>query len=139
MNTVVRFAELVVGILLVYSGLNHSVNPYFFAVKAADYEFVPLSLLWVIPFVLSPTMISLGICLIAFSEMLVPKLISAGVLGVFAVAQSTVWVRGIDISCGCFGYSNESISLYSISIPFLCGIVCVLGARNVTLDNAASD
>jgi hypothetical protein len=128
MRIAMRFLELVVGCVTLYSGLLHISNPYLFATKAASYEIAPTEVMWFLPFVLSSVMVTLGISLIAFPNHAIARLSCIALFSCFAIAQSYSWLSGTEIGCGCFGYSTEAISFKSISIPIACGSICLVNA-----------
>ena len=127
-DQLLRHSEIVVGGLLLYSGVRHAINPYYFITSVAEYKLLPIALLWFVPFALANLMILIGCCFIANQCIETARYLGAVLFLVFAVAQSVSWSLGMQISCGCFGHSIEPISLRSISIPVVCFVVCSTSA-----------
>ncbi len=122
MGRVAKVLEGMVGAALLYSGLNHLVNPFQFAAMMAAYELLPLPSLQYLSIALAGVMVSLGVALL--SDTCADAAIRMALLAfvVFTSAQLFAVVSGKEISCGCFGYSNQPISLTSISIPVVLGV-----------------
>ncbi len=128
-----KILEIVVGCTLLFSGLLHLANPYQFAGAMAAYEIVPLPSLWILAFLLPSTMIALGVSLVSNVCIDAARIGAIVVFAGFAIAQLSAWTTGKQIGCGCFGYSHEPISLFSMSIPILCDAICIANvftARN---------
>lgn len=117
-----RILEVAIAGLLLYSGLQHSANPYLFAGAVAAYDVAPPWLLVIVPFVLPHLMIVASLCLLTGNFAFTARCLSVVLFSVFAISQFWVWVNGTSISCGCFGHSLEPISIRSISVPVLCGL-----------------
>ena len=131
--------------MLIYSGLLHTINPYHFASATAAYQLLPVSFLYVVPFVLANLMIVLGVSFICEKCTQVARVTTFILLSIFAVAQTIGLVFDMQISFGCFGHGTDAISIKSISVPVSCAAVCAVNlifrqkssAQNVFKENLA--
>jgi hypothetical protein len=107
--------EVVLGSLLLYSGVTHLQNPYAFLDAVGGYLLVPIQ--WLVPatMVLLAAHLSVGIALVC--RLLQPGVyvVSTLLFGTFVVAQGLAYFRGLDVSCGCFGGSSETIGPWTIA------------------------
>ena len=126
MNKILRLAEIGVAGTLLYSGLHHAINPYQFASATAAYNLLPTLFLYILPFVLASLMIVLGVSLISDISLDAARVIAMVVLMSFTAAQCISYAYDMQISCGCFGLTNDPISIQSISVPAVCATVCLL-------------
>lgn len=116
--------RLLIAGVLIYSGLAHWSNPYFFLASIYEYKIVGPGLGEVFAMTLPSIQIMVGICLIGQVLYNGALLTAAGLFALFAVAQGWALSQGLMISCGCFGALHEApISVYSVS---LVGLLCLL-------------
>lgn len=115
---------IVVSILL-YSGLVHMVQPYYFIHSAAAYRVLTPSLTASVMILLPYLHIAIAFCLIVGTAERSALLLSCWLFAVFAVAQSMILANGQTLSCGCFGFSETTVGPLSLSIPILACIACV--------------
>jgi uncharacterized membrane protein YphA (DoxX/SURF4 family) len=104
-----------VGGVFIYAGALKALDPAQFATDVDNFRLLPYAascavavyLPWLE--ILAGTALALGVLRSG------AVLILGAFLGVFLVALSSAWVRGLDISCGCFGqarnHSNYPLSL----------------------------
>jgi hypothetical protein len=124
-NEMCRVLEILVGSILLYSGLLHGSAPYYFANAMAAYNILPSATLVVLPFTLPYLMLVVGCCLIFGVCEAIARHVAVVLFGVFFLAQVAAWISGAEISCGCFGHSTKSISLITLAIPAALGIVAL--------------
>ncbi len=107
---------VVSGGVLLLSGLIHLNNPILFSTFVSAYGMVPQLL--VLPVALS---IPAVYVLLAVNSFFRPTVwVRLGIAGTFAalvVIQCKVLMSGERISCGCFGFNTEEISLKSLALP----------------------
>jgi uncharacterized membrane protein YphA (DoxX/SURF4 family) len=135
---IVGAAAVVVGGVLITSGLRKARQPGVFAAQIADYGIVPAAatrfLAWVI---LSAELVA-GVVLLT-GLAVSPHLRQVGgglamiLFGVFLVALSSAYVRGRNIACACFGGDSEleTVGAHSIvrtGLLFVLAAVAVLPA-----------
>ena len=109
------FFELLVGCMLLVSGLIHLSGPYFFLETAIRYQILsPSILVWLLPILVALQFI-LGICLLARFTLANALLCSGVLFLLFALAQISVLIRGISTGCGCFGSQSEIVGFMSVA------------------------
>lgn len=119
-----RILEIIVGAVLLYGGMQHASNPFYFAASIAAYQLVPIQFLWAVPPVMSSLMIVTGYCVLEGRRCELARRVAAILFCCFALAQIISLSNGQQISCGCFGNQTNPISAFSISVPVVCGLVC---------------
>jgi putative oxidoreductase len=99
--------RIFVGSIFIYAGIVKALNPADFVLDIQNYRLLPY-----------PAAIALAIYLpwleILCGSLLVSKRLYSGTLCLtiltmlgFIIALSSAWMRGVDISCGCFGSSSK--------------------------------
>ena len=132
LETVMR---LFLGGLFVFSGVLKLRNPELFAIDVHNFKMVEDPWPTVIALTVPWLEVFCGLGLIARRCYYGSLVILAGSLFVFNIALASAWLRGLEISCGCFGDSDE-ITNYPLAIGrniVLLGIAVVL----VALDKGA--
>jgi putative oxidoreductase len=100
---VVGALQIVLGLVLVWAGSAKLLDTSGFAVSIARYQLVPDALAIIVASVLPMLEIMVGLCLLS-ATCLWPALLTTLLLtAVFTAAQASVVMRGLSISCGCFG------------------------------------
>lgn len=119
--------KIAAGTLLTLSGTVHLTHPYAFTFSIASYRVVPDSWLTVVPFAVAGVTFATGVQLLVDRT---PAILwfAAGLFAGFVLLQVQALVRGLDIPCGCFGFSMDRIGLESLSIPTLAAIGCCWSA-----------
>ena len=107
------------GGVLIYSGLNHLVQPMAFASSVAAYELSSGLVVSLVAFFLPATQIMIGWGLIFAQERLGFVWLSLALFSVFVGAQLLVLLDGRQVSCGCFGISSEPIGAMTLALPIL--------------------
>lgn len=98
--------RLVVAGLFVYAGAIKLAQPDTFLGDIESYRMMPYSLAWLVAFYLPPLEILCGLGLLWGKSRDASAVILIGLMLVFIVAITAAWMRGLDISCGCFGTSE---------------------------------
>lgn len=108
------------GVVLAWAAVSKLANPTEFLASLYAYK-LPLPPLWLqgVAVVLPWIELLCGLALLAnvWAESVLT--LAAGLFGIFIIATGQAWVRGLDISCGCFdlktlGFSGETTS----GVPF---------------------
>ena len=113
-----RFA---LGAAFVWSGIIKVLGPADFLVSIYGYEtYLPETLLRITVVVLPWIEILSGVAILSGFWQETGLIVSALLLFVFLVITGQAWLRGLDISCGCFGSILEEQSfLGSVQFAFL--------------------
>lgn len=96
-------ARLIVGGVWVWAGLLKLPHPETSVSAVRAYQLLPTDLAETVGHVLPTLEVVLGVCLIAGLLTRVSGLLSAVLQLAFVIGIVSVWARGIEISCGCFG------------------------------------
>ncbi|MDQ8196261.1 MauE/DoxX family redox-associated membrane protein [Coraliomargarita sp. SDUM461004] len=94
--------------LFIYAGTIKFLQPDIFLSDIESYRMMPYALAWLVTFYLPPLEILCGLGL------LLPKFRKPSgyllllLMLVFIITISVAWARGLNISCGCFGTSEEA-------------------------------
>lgn len=100
---ILLLVRLLVGGLFLYAGVMKARNPTQFLGDVLSYRLLPYVPAVALVFYLPWLEIISGACLV-FKKMVPACLwILFGLLVVFTMALCQAWIRGIDVSCGCFG------------------------------------
>jgi uncharacterized membrane protein YphA (DoxX/SURF4 family) len=115
-GAVLVILRAVIGALFLWSGSLKLGNPYATLISIYGYELIGPRVSLVIAVLLPSVEIAIGACLLA-GIMVEGAFCFASLLGLaFAVAAGSIMLRGIEVSCGCFGASDKSVSLRTIFI-----------------------
>ena len=113
MNKIIPFlARIFIGSLFIYAGAIKALDPFQFTVDIQNYRLVPLPLAAFAALYLPWLEIICGGSLIRkklYSGSLAILLI---LMIIFTVALGIAWMKGLDITCGCFG-NNGGRSHYA--------------------------
>lgn len=96
-------ARIGLGWMFMYSGALKVADPGMFAESVANYRLIPASLAGVVALVLPMVEVLTGATLAFTKWRREAAFLSTVMLGVFTAALVSAAVRGLDISCGCFG------------------------------------
>ena len=119
----------VLGISLVISAIPHLGNPYFFLGSVYAYQMVYPSIGQFTVMILPILQLFLAVCLIGRFFVDAAHFLTLGCFLVFATVQTSALVRGLDISCGCFGPGHDSqIGWFSLSLVY--GLLTLSVIRN---------
>jgi prepilin-type N-terminal cleavage/methylation domain-containing protein/prepilin-type processing-associated H-X9-DG protein len=123
----------VVAVLLLASAYSHLLNPYRLDASVLDYRLVPAWLAVVVAAVLPFFQLSTAISLLAVPQLRrTAAAVSVVMFTVFVVAQALVLLRGMEISCGCFGDDTSKVGWKTIAISatgLLLSFACTLTRR----------
>lgn len=135
--------RVILGGMFVYAGVMKIADPAGFAQAIANYRILPLWMVSTAAIILPWVEVLAGTSLILGLFLPGGSLIVAGLMLAFACALGFDLWRGLDISCGCFGASKDSITwLYVVRDTVLFGMACIVWAFSrkspLALDNGRS-
>ncbi|MEN6374735.1 MAG: MauE/DoxX family redox-associated membrane protein [Smithella sp.] len=107
---ITMICRLALAIIFLYAGVEKIIAPKEFAVAIYNYQLMPDGAINLLAVVLPWLEVFLAVALIAGIYVHGASLASALLFLVFATALTINLVRGLDISCGCFGAASGSIS-----------------------------
>ena len=105
-----RIAEFIVGGVFIYAGAIKALDPIRFAGDIDNYKILPWAIGVRLAFYLPWLEIFCGLALIARRMYLGGLSILTALVSIFIVATVAAKVRGLDITCGCFGHASKNWS-----------------------------
>lgn len=99
--------RLILAGLFIYAGTIKLIQPDTFLSDIESYRMMPYSLAWLMAFYLPPLEILCGLGLLLPKFRKPSAYLLMLLMVVFILAIAAAWLRGLDISCGCFGSSEE--------------------------------
>src|SRR5437773_6830476 len=105
-----RIMDLVVGGVFIYAGVVKAFQPVRFASDIDNYKILPWTMSVRLAFYLPWLEIFCGLALILRRLYLGGLSILTALVAVFLVATIAAKVRGLDITCGCFGHASKNWS-----------------------------
>jgi len=110
MKFIWRAVDLIVAAVFIYAGAIKALNPIRFAGDIDNYKILPWAIGVRLAFYLPWLEIFCGLALIARRLYLGGLSILTALICVFIVATVAAKVRGLDITCGCFGHASKNWS-----------------------------
>jgi len=106
----VRLLRLVIGATFIYAGVVKALSPIRFTNDIHNYRLLPWSMAVALAFYLPWLEIVCGLAVVLgrFYRAAIALLLALTII--FIVASATARIRGIDISCGCFGHLSNNLS-----------------------------
>jgi uncharacterized membrane protein YphA (DoxX/SURF4 family) len=104
-----RIFDLVIGGIFIVAGVIKVIHPLQFAYDIANYDAVPWAVGVRAAFYLPWLEIIAGLCLILRRFYAGALTVILGLTLVFIGATVSARMRGIDISCGCFGHASDNL------------------------------
>ena len=105
-----RIMDLVVGGVFIYAGVVKAFQPVRFASDIDNYKILPWTISVGLAFYLPWLEIFCGIALIARRLYVGGLSLLTALVLIFLVATIAAKVRGLDITCGCFGHASQNWS-----------------------------
>ncbi|HMO84571.1 MAG TPA: MauE/DoxX family redox-associated membrane protein [Lacipirellulaceae bacterium] len=130
----------VVSVVLLFSGIVHAAQPYYFVHAISGYQLLPAQVAGLLGLWLPYLQIVLALCIgLGIAERV--ALATAALMFVaFALAQLSVLLRGMEIDCGCFGFVSVQVSPASVglslSLAAACAVLFVYGVSRTSNDPA---
>jgi len=125
---------VLVGGIFIYAGASKALNPVRFATDVDNYKLVPWSFAVGIAFYLPWLEIFSGLAVVLRKFYRGGLLILTLLILVFLVVTIAAKVRGLDITCGCFGRASEHWSFpqhLAVDLAILIGLVALFGQELV--------
>ena len=107
-NIAWRIVDLIIGGVFIYAGVIKALDPIVFANDIDNYKILPWAIGVRLAFYLPWLEILCGLALIARRLYLGGLSILTALISVFIVATVAAKVRGLDITCGCFGHASKN-------------------------------
>lgn len=109
-HAVWRTIDVLIGGLFIYAGVVKALDPVGFANDIDNYKALPWAISVRLAFYLPWLEILCGLALIGRRLYLGALFLLTGLISVFIVVTVVAKVRGIDITCGCFGHASKNLS-----------------------------
>src|SRR5882762_10036575 len=109
-NILWRIVALIVGGIFIYAGVIKAVDPLRFAIDIDNYKMLPWAIGVRLAFYLPWLELLCGVALILRFFFGGGLLILTALTFVFIAASIIAKVRGLDITCGCFGHASKNWS-----------------------------
>ena len=103
-----RIIDLIIAGIFIYAGAIKVLEPVQFAIDIDNYKILPWTVSVGLAFYLPWLEIFCGLALILRRLYLGGLSILTGLVAVFLVATIAAKVRGLDITCGCFGHASQN-------------------------------
>ena len=101
-------ARLAVGLMLAYAAVPKLLDPATFAQSIDNYRMLPAALIGVAALALPILEVVIALSLVSGLEAKGGALIATALFVVFTVGMAQAIMRGIDLSCGCFGAEQSA-------------------------------
>ena len=122
-----RFAELFVGVVLLFSAIEHVRNQPMFFLSILRYQLVSPAIAEVLSYILPALNATLGFLLVLKEFSSRCFFLSTVAFASFSLAQATAFFRGLEIDCGCFGsFARNEISGFTIGRDLGLTIFCAV-------------
>jgi len=127
-----RILAVIIGALFVYAGAIKALDPIGFANDIDNFKILPWFVGVRLAFYLPWLEIFCGLALITRCLYLGGLSILAGLTSIFIMASVAAKVRGLDITCGCFGHASKYLNFAGhLALDFiLLGALIALWLRN---------
>ena len=102
-----------ISLFFLFAGISKILDPAAFSIAIEQYQLVGGTLSWIVALWLPWLECLAAVGIWRRDWRLASVLVLAGMLVVFEVALLSAIIRGLDISCGCFGSGTESGTLFS--------------------------
>jgi Methylamine utilisation protein MauE. len=105
-----RIVALIIGGVFIYAGVLKALDPVRFASDIDNYKILPWAVSVRLAFYLPWLEILCGLALIARRLYLGGLSILTALASIFIIAAIAAKIRGLDITCGCFGHASKNWS-----------------------------
>ena len=95
--------RVVLGGFILYASWSKLVDPYSSVASVRAYDLLPETLVKIVGYSLPIVELLVGLCLVLGLITRVTAVFAAGLMVVFVAGIISVWARGMEIDCGCFG------------------------------------
>ena len=107
-----RIVALIIGGIFIYAGVIKAMDPVGFANDIDNYKILPWPLTVRLAFYLPWLEILCGLAVILGLLYRGGLLILTMLISIFIIASVIAKVRGVDITCGCFGHASRYLSFF---------------------------
>jgi putative oxidoreductase len=124
-----RIVDLLVGGVFIYAGAIKALDPVRFAYDIDNYKILPWSMSVALAFYVPWVEMLCGVALIFRFLYRGGLSILAAFISIFIVATVAAKVRGLDISCGCFGHASRHWSFsahLAVDLVLLAALILLL-------------
>jgi putative oxidoreductase len=131
-NLLLRLVDLVVAGIFIYAGAIKALGPVQFASDIDNYKILPWPVSVALAFYLPWLEIFCGFALISRSLYRGALWIFSALILLFTFATIAAKVRGLDITCGCFGHASKDWSFtahLALDLILLAAVIFLLGVR----------
>jgi putative oxidoreductase len=128
-NIIWRVVDLIIGGVFIYAGAIKALDPIGFANDIDNYKILPWAIGVRLAFYLPWLEILCGLALIARRLYLGGLSILTALVSIFIVATVAAKVRGLDITCGCFGHASKNWGFsthLALDLALLGATICLL-------------
>ena len=138
-----RIVNFIVGGVFVYAGALKALDPIGFASDIDNYKILPWTISVGLAFYLPWLEILCGLALIARRLYLGGLSILTALVSIFMIATIAAKIRGLDITCGCFGHASKNWNFsghLALDLALLAGLLAlyVKSASGNRLQNASN-
>jgi putative oxidoreductase len=109
-NVVWRVVDVILGAVFIYAGIIKALDPIRFANDIDNYKILPWTIGVGLAFYLPWLEILCGLALVARVLYRGGLSILVALIGIFIAATIAAKIRGLDITCGCFGHASKNWS-----------------------------
>lgn len=102
-----------IGVIFIYAGLSKILHPLLFLENLYDYDLLDEESLYVVGAILPCLELTIGVCLVGKIMCPGSLFLCVIMLVTFFATQISVVVRGISVSCACFGSNPEQLVGYA--------------------------
>ncbi|PYJ16172.1 MAG: DoxX family protein [Verrucomicrobia bacterium] len=124
-----RIADVIVGGVFIYAGAIKVLDPIRFANDIENYKILPWTIGVGLAFYLPWLEIFCGLALILRRLYLGGLTILTALISAFLVATIAAKIRGLDITCGCFGHVSQRWNFsahLALDLPLLAALILLL-------------
>jgi hypothetical protein len=110
-----RCCQILIGIVLFWSAVEHLKNPFFFLSSVLKYKLLDAEIAKIVALFLPTVQLLLAASLVLGIQKRLSIGAVAVLLSLFTFVQATALARGLTIGCGCFGAGHDDpITLFSV-------------------------
>jgi putative oxidoreductase len=135
-----RIVDLIIGSVFIYAGVIKALDPIGFANDIDNYKILPWAIGVRLAFYLPWLEILCGLALIARRLYLGGLSILTALISIFVVATVAAKVRGLDITCGCFGHASKNWSFtahLALDLSLLAAVIAIFAYECTRLKSAS--
>jgi len=132
--------EIIIGGVFIYAGAIKALDPIRFANDIDNYKILPWMISVRVAFYLPWLEIFCGLALIARRLYLGGLSILTALVSIFIVATIAAKVRGLDITCGCFGHASKNWSFtahVALDLSLLAALIAIWAYESTCLKSAS--